>query len=219
MSVWQFSIWGLLSGTTAVAIALGTAKKIELSFGEAFEAVTFFGCFALTGLVVLLLALGIKSTKLAPWLTLLVASVVCPLAGMFVGVTVLPQRERPVDWALFGFSFGATIALAVLALRVAGYRLSRAPLDPADLEGTDADELDVKAAKMRGVEEGGVKIELDERDVASIDALSATKQPIKIHVPEQPDVALPDVALPDVAPPDIAESRPSLSIRTDFEDE
>jgi hypothetical protein len=225
MTVWQFSIWGLLSGTTAVAIVLGTAKQVELAFTTVVDAVTFFVCFALTGLVVFLVGLGIQSTKLAARVTMFVASIVCPLAGMLVGVSALQERESPARWALFGFSFGATMAIAVLALRVAGYRLSRAPLAAPNLEDAVGDELGVTAAESKVVEERGMESKgvetkgveangADERDVTSDDEMASSKLAMKIHGPE-----IPDVGAPDVAPPEIVVPRPTLSIHTEPEDD
>ncbi|MDP7305455.1 MAG: hypothetical protein QGG09_20255, partial [Pirellulaceae bacterium] len=109
MTDWQFSIWGLLSGTTAVAIVMGTAKQVEMPLLVVGEAVVFFSCFALTGLSVLFAGLGIRLPQLAATIAIFVVSVICPLAGMFVGVSGLPQRENPLHWALFGFCYGATI--------------------------------------------------------------------------------------------------------------
>jgi hypothetical protein len=220
MTVWQFSIWGLLSATTAVAIVLGTAKQVEIDFDYVVDAVMFFGCFALSGLTVILVVLGIKSTKLAACVTTFVTFVICPLTGMLVGVAVLRERERPVDWALFGFSFGVTMAFAVVALRIAGYRLSRGPLDDPKLENTKVNDLDVKVIKIDGIEEsggkenGGEENSGEERGVVSIDVRPSITLPLKIHLPDMTDVELPNVELPDVA-----KSGPFLSIRTESDDE
>ncbi|MDP6554816.1 MAG: hypothetical protein QGG71_09125, partial [Pirellulaceae bacterium] len=165
MTVWQFSIWGLLSGTTAVAIVLGTARQVEMPLLVVGEAVAFFGCVALTGLFVFFVPMGIRRLHLAAIVTVSVVFVVCPLAGMLVGVTGLPPKEHPLQWALFGFCYGATIAIAVLALRIADYRLSRIPLATPAMEDTDAE------------------------DDASVDVMPSTKLPIKIQFPEVPDVA------------------------------
>ena len=88
----------------------------------------FFGCLAATGLLVFVIVMGIRKPAVAAMVTLPVVVILCPLAGMFTGRTEWPPEETPRLWAVFGFCFGATIAIAVLALRIAGYRLWRGPL-------------------------------------------------------------------------------------------
>jgi len=167
MSVWQFSIWGLLSGTTAVAIVLGTARQVDITFIEVGEAVAFFSCIALTGLFVFFVAMGIRSLGLATIVTIAVVSVVCPFAGMLVGVTGLPPEENSLQWAMFGFCYGSTIAMAVLALRIAGYRLSRV----SEMVDTDTEGADVKGDLL-------------------VDVMPSIKLPMKIQVPEVSEVAV-----------------------------
>ena len=181
MSVWQFSIWGLLSGTTAVAIVLGTARQVDITFVEIGEAVAFFSCIALTGLFVFFVAMGIRSMGLAAIVTIPVVAVVSPFAGILVGLTGLPREEHSLPWALFGFCYGSTIAMAVFALRTAGYRLSRGP----ELEDTVTE---------------GAKV----KDDVSVDVMPSVKLPIRIQVPEVPEVAV---------------RHPSLSIHMEPEDD
>lgn len=122
---WQFSIWGLLSWTTAVAIAVGTARQVDMPLLAVAEASAFFGCIAANGLLVLAVSMGIRLPAVAATVTLLVVVMICPLAGMLIGRTGMPPQEHPMVWAIFGLCNGAAVAVSVLVLRVAGYRLDR----------------------------------------------------------------------------------------------
>jgi len=124
-TTWQFSTWGLLSATTAVAIALGAARQIEMPFIAVGEAIAFFGCIAATGLLVFAVAMGIRNPAAAVMVTLPLVIFAGPLTGIVIGQTGLPPDETIGLWIIFGLAFSTMIAVSVLVVRVAGLRLYR----------------------------------------------------------------------------------------------
>jgi len=125
MSARQFSIFGLLSVTTAVAVALGTAKYIDMPDVGWGSAVVFFGCLTGTGLLVFVPAMGIKAPELAALVCIPIVALICPFGGLLMCASGLPPRPDPPLWMFFGGGYGATIGVVAVVLRVAGYRLTR----------------------------------------------------------------------------------------------
>jgi hypothetical protein len=156
---WQFSIWGLLSGTTAAAIAVRTARQVEMPLLPVGESIAFFGCLAMTGLLVFVIAMGIRKPAVAAMITLPVVVLLCPLAGIFSGRTEWTPVETPRLWAVFGFCFGATIAIAVLALRIAGYRLWRGPRRVPDVNGANVEDMPMMGTTVMGTTVEGTTVE------------------------------------------------------------
>ncbi len=136
---WQFSIWTLLSCTTAVAIAVAAARQANLPLVTMGEAIAFLGCVSATGLIVFFVAISIRSQGKAALAALPAVFLVAPVGGMLTGGTGLPPVETPQCWALFGCCYGATIAVPVLVLRVAGLQLRRLPRRVPTSEDTAGD--------------------------------------------------------------------------------
>ncbi len=122
---WQFSVWGLLSGTTAVAIAITAARQMEMPMLDLSEAIAFFGCITAIGLVAFLVTMHVKTSAGAFGSALPVVILLCPFGGVLAGETGLPPEELPLRWALFGFAYGAAVAVAVLPIRLIGFRWRR----------------------------------------------------------------------------------------------
>lgn len=134
MPAWQFSIWGLLTGTTAVAIALGTARQVDMPLTDVGKAAGIFTCIAVAGLLTFFTAMGIRVASIATVVTVVVVAAVCPLCGQLMGAAGLSGATEPQVWMLFGWCYGATIAISAIALRVAGYRLVRGDRSMVDVE-------------------------------------------------------------------------------------
>jgi hypothetical protein len=115
----QFTILGLLSLTTLVAIGLAIAQRLQFPWQE------------LGGVVLFTLALGLIPWILVP-LTLsrvpllggvLAAGVICPVMGVAMAYTGFPPEE-PVELAVMCLVMGGVIVVACAVVRVAGYRLN-----------------------------------------------------------------------------------------------
>lgn len=125
--VWQFSIWGLLSITAAVAIVLGTARQLDMPAISVGQAFCFYTCLTATGLLVMGVSMGIRVPELAALVTIPAVTLVCPFLGLLMAASGASPRPDLQQWTLFGVCYGATIAVAVLVVRTAGYRLRRGP--------------------------------------------------------------------------------------------
>lgn len=114
----QFTILGLLSLTTLVAIGLGIAQRLQFPWQE------------LGGVVLFTLALGTTAWILAPLAlsrvpllgSVLAAGVICPLMGVAMAYTGFPPEE-PAELTFMCLVQGAVIVAACAVVRLAGYRL------------------------------------------------------------------------------------------------
>jgi hypothetical protein len=114
----QFTILGLLSLTTLVAIGLGIAQRLQFPWSELGQVVLFT------------LALGLIPWILAPLAlsrvpllgSVLAAGVICPAMGAAMAYTGFAPEE-PAELTFMCLVQGAVIVAACAVVRLAGYRL------------------------------------------------------------------------------------------------
>lgn len=115
----QFSIWWLLSLTTAVALAFGVARYLRLPPEELPAVILFSVAINLTPIVCVACGLSWQNAWLAFGLPLLSA----PVFGVLLAFTGLPP---PRDWlplAMMSFVQSVCILAVCAVLRLTGYRL------------------------------------------------------------------------------------------------
>ncbi|MBI2478009.1 MAG: hypothetical protein HYV60_04995 [Planctomycetia bacterium] len=120
LSANQFTIWGILSLTTAAGIALAVVRFAEFPVGELLEVAAFFTLLAATACGILLLALFLSRVIFAIVATL----VICPIAGVLLSLTGLAPGDA-VELVLMMCVQGAVLLAAAIAIKAAGFRLVR----------------------------------------------------------------------------------------------
>lgn len=121
MDRWQFSIWGILSTTTGVAIACAVVRLWDfhlLGFNNIFALVLFCLTAACCSWCSVLSLLAIRSLPIACIPPVLIAG----LLGLLYALTGLPPNDRWELWWM-GLLQGILTMLACLVVRLAGYRL------------------------------------------------------------------------------------------------
>lgn len=119
----QFTIWGILSLTTAVGIALAVIPSADFPTGKLLEVAGFFTLLAVTVCGILLLALLLSRIVIV----ILATVVICPAAGTLLSLTKLAPGDGPLELVLMMCVQGVVILSAAIILRTAGYRLARQP--------------------------------------------------------------------------------------------
>jgi hypothetical protein len=111
----QFTILGLLSLTTFVAVLLGIGRLLKFPWGE------------LGAIAVFVVANGAIPWTLASWpwpTTLIVGAAVCTAAGAVMSLTGFPPND-PLSLAAMCTIQGIVIIAALAVVQIAGYRLVR----------------------------------------------------------------------------------------------
>lgn len=118
----QFSIWGLLSLTTAVGVTLAIIRFAEFPIDELLQAATFFAVLNSTASTLLLLDLILVRW----WITILAAVAICPIAGLLLSLHELVEDEFTIQLFLTTIAIAAVTCSVSAVLRVGGgYRLVR----------------------------------------------------------------------------------------------
>jgi hypothetical protein len=115
----QFTIFGLLTLTTLVAVLMGIGRLLDFPWGE-------IGQFTLFALALGGIPWVCAPTALAAyrwyWIAL-AAAVVCPFAGWLISLTGFPPQNDKVALIAMCCIQGALTIAACAVVRVAGYRL------------------------------------------------------------------------------------------------
>lgn len=120
----QFSIWGLLSVTTAVGIVLTLLRFVDLPFLWDFEPIIFFLILTISSSVILF------ASFLPQWAVAVgVAVTVCPIAGLLMALNGLPNPNEWRELIAMNLIHGTCVLCGVSVAKIAGYRLSR-PINP-----------------------------------------------------------------------------------------
>lgn len=120
LSANQFTIWGILSLTTAIGVALAVIRFAQFPMGLLLEVLAFFTLLAVAVCAILLLALFLSRTIIA----LVATTVICPIVGFLLSLNGLAPGE-PLELVLMMCVLGVVIVSAAIILKSAGYRLIR----------------------------------------------------------------------------------------------
>jgi hypothetical protein len=121
LSANQFTIWGILSLTTAIGVALAVIRFAQFPMGQLLEVVAF--CTLLAGALcaILLLALFLSRTIIS----IAATTVICPIVGVLLSHTGPAPAKGTLELVLMMCVLGVAIVSAAIVLKTAGYRLVR----------------------------------------------------------------------------------------------
>lgn len=115
----QFTIFGLLTLTTLVAVILGVCRLLRFPWDEIGQVALF--ALALGGIPWICSPTALAADR---WYWVVVpAPVVCPLAGWLISLTGFPPEEHKLALIAMASVQGALTIGACAVVRVAGYRL------------------------------------------------------------------------------------------------
>jgi hypothetical protein len=115
----QFTIFGLLTLTTLVAVILGVCRLLQFPWEEIGQVALF--AVALGGIPWICAPTSLAANR---WHWVVIpAVVVCPLAGWLISFTGLPPEQHKVALIAMACIQGALTISACAVVRVAGYRL------------------------------------------------------------------------------------------------
>lgn len=117
---WQFSLWGIFSAMTAVAVLLGLRPWLGSFRGDVLEVVVFAAVAATTAHVALWPVACCRNVFLA-------AAIVVPFcagAGLLLPLTRVPPPDYAALAAVTAVE-GAAVAVSMIVVRIAGFQLRR----------------------------------------------------------------------------------------------
>ncbi|MCA9122324.1 MAG: hypothetical protein H6822_14725 [Planctomycetaceae bacterium] len=119
LSANQFSLFGILSLTTAIGITLGIVRFAVFPVGQLLGVAAFFTVLGATSCTLLLLSLYLRRIAFA-----IAASIVlCPTTGAVLSLTKIAPGEGMFELMIMMCVQGSVLVAAAVVLRSVGYRL------------------------------------------------------------------------------------------------
>ncbi len=114
----QYTVWGLMSLMTAVAIACAVMRFVAFPIGEAVAAAVFFSLLAA---VACSTSFSFLHSRVL-WIPIVVALIAYPVAGIILGFVDFAPNHQKVELIFAIVTQGIVTAAAMLMLRSGGFR-------------------------------------------------------------------------------------------------